>query len=94
MTFYRILLTIDLIAGAVVLFFFFWSLADGSFAYSPDLWLALVAFVCGTIAGGMALQRRGRLGWAIVLLLPVGWVAFFYGLFILAAMFAGPGAFR
>ena len=92
--FYRILLGIDLIAGAVALFFFLWALSDGTFAYSPGLWLAIMAFVGGTIGGALALRQRGRTGWAIVLLAPTAWFAFFYGLFLVAAVLSGPGTFR
>jgi hypothetical protein len=90
MIFFRILLTIDIIAGAALLIFFAWGLVDGSAAYAPGMWLLLLAFVWGTIAGSIILQRGGNLRAGTVLLMPVAWPAIGYGLFVLAVLLLQP----
>jgi hypothetical protein len=87
---YRILLGINLIAGAVLLFFFVWGLADGSAAYAMGTWLLILAGVGGLIFWAIELRKRGHKAASLVVLMPVAWPAFFYGLFLLAVIILQP----
>jgi hypothetical protein len=90
MTFFRILLVIDLIAGAVLLYFFLAAVADGSVFYDPGVWLGMLTVVGGTIAGALLLRRNGYKLLSTLLLMPVAWPAFGYGLFLLIVIIAQP----
>ena len=94
MTLHRVLLTIDLIAGAVALFFFLWGVADGSLYDDTGFALMMVAILWGIIGLGVVLHRQGRRHLSAVLLLVVAWPASMYGLFLAAAMLAPPGSWR
>jgi hypothetical protein len=60
----------DAVIGAVVLFFFFWGLADGTVSsFNILLWLAMLAVVGVVVGGSYALQATGRAAAAIPLLL-------------------------
>ena len=90
MILYRALLAIDLVAGAVLLLFFGWGVADGSANHAPGTWLVLLAVTGGTIAGAIMLKRRGHLWGGVVLLLVVAVPAIFLGLFLALAMTMAP----
>ena len=87
---FRILFGISAVAGAVLLFFFLWGLADGSAAYAMGTWLILLAAVGGLLFGALALHRQGHKVASLVLLAPIAWPAFFYGLFLLAVLILQP----
>jgi hypothetical protein len=90
MTIYRLLLIVDLLAGAVLLLFFLWGMSDGTVAYAPGTWLAALAGVGVTIGGAVALRRKGNVGLAMLLLLPVAVPALLYGMFLLFVLILHP----
>jgi hypothetical protein len=62
---FRILLGIDLLAAATVVFFFVWGVSDGSVSsFNILLWLALLGGVGGIVGGGLWLNCRGQQRWA------------------------------
>lgn len=87
---YRTLLGIDLVAAAIVLFFFLWGLADGTALYGPGLWLMIVGGIAAIIGGGVALAGAGRVkaGSALLSLLAIPTVG--YALFILMILVLQP----
>ena len=87
---FRMLFGLSLAAGATLLFFFVWGVADGSAAYAMGTWLILLAVVGGLLVGALALHRRGHKVASLVLLAPIAWPAFFYGLFLLAVLILQP----
>lgn len=87
---YKLLLGINLIAAAVILFFFLWGLSDGTAFYAFGTWLLIMAAVVGLIATSVVLQKRGQKAASLGLLFPVAVPAFFYGLFILAVLILQP----
>ncbi|MGZ8997502.1 MAG: hypothetical protein ACXW2T_01465 [Allosphingosinicella sp.] len=87
---FRVLLVINLIAAAVLLFFFLWGLSDGSAYYALGTWLLILAAAIGLIWAALALNRRGHRAASLVVLLPVAGPAFLYGLFILAVVILQP----
>ena len=69
---FRILLGIDVLAAATVVFFFIWGVSDGSVSsFNILLWLALLGGVGGIVGGGLWLNSRGQRRWATKLLLPL-----------------------
>jgi len=90
MTFYRLLLVIDLIAAAVLLAFFFLGVSDGTVRYALGTWLLLLAGTIGTIGGAVALRRGGKAGLSTLMLLPVAIPATGYGLFVLSMLILQP----
>ena len=88
---YRILLTIDAILAATLLYFFFTGLEDGSVsAFNILLWLGLVGGMAAIIVGAYALKSKGRILAANLLLLVPAFPGTMFGLFILAALFLQP----
>jgi hypothetical protein len=80
---YRTLFGIDLVAAAIVAFFFLWGVSDGTALYAPGLWLLVVSGIAAIIGGGIALARAGRVGLGSALLSLLAIPAVGYGLFIL-----------
>lgn len=87
---YRTLLGIDLVAAAIVLFFFLWGLTDGTALYAPGLWLMIVGGIAAIIGGGVTLARAGRVkaGSALLSLLAIPTVG--YALFMLMILVLQP----
>lgn len=91
MILYRILLAIDAVAAAVVLYFFMIGLADGSVSsFNMGLWLALLASVAAILFGGLALNARGRRGAAMAVLALLAAPAFLFALFALGLIVLQP----
>jgi hypothetical protein len=86
---FRILVGIDALAAAVVLFFLFWGLSDGTVSeFNILLWLALLGGVGAILGGGLWLntlgQRRLANGVLLVLAMPAALIGrFFLSLIIL-----------
>jgi hypothetical protein len=88
---FRILVGIDALAAAVVVFFFLWGLSDGSVSsFNILLWLALLGGVGGVLAGGLWLKSIGRRGLANRLLMVLAFPAAMIFLFFLVLIIAQP----
>jgi hypothetical protein len=62
MVLYRILLGIDFIGAAIVLYFFAIGLGDGSVSsFNILLWMAILGIIAGIIGGGMLLNHMATL---------------------------------
>jgi hypothetical protein len=88
MTFFRILLGIDILIAAVALYFFAAGVSDGTISsFNIYLWLKILACVASVPIGGIVLKAYGRNHLAnlvlMILALPgVGYVLFFAVLII------------
>ncbi len=81
---YRIAFAIDVIAAAVVLFFFMWGISDGTVSsFNIGIWLVLLIGVGGILAGGWGLKAKGQNGAAIAVLAILAIPAFLAGVFVL-----------
>lgn len=88
---YRILLAIDAIVAAALLYFFVTGLEDGSVsAFNILLWLGLLGGMAAIIVGAYALKSKGRLLPANLLLFVPAFPGMMFGLFILAALILQP----
>ena len=89
--FYRLLFLFDLAVAAVVLFFFFWGVSDGTVSsFNIGLWAGTLAVVAGVLFGGYFLNKGGNRALAIVLLLVLAIPGFLYLMFVLLVIVAHP----
>ena len=78
------LAAVNAVTAAAVIYFFVEELGNGSVsADNGALWLMMVAFPAATIGGGFWLKSQGRVGLAVLMLLPLAVPALIFGLFIL-----------
>jgi len=85
-----ILLGIDIVAAAILVYFFFIGLADGSVSsFNIGLWLGILAGVSAIFAGGFALRRAARPVLASLILTILAFPTALYGLFLLVAVTSG-----
>jgi len=87
---FRLLLAVDGLAAAVVLYFFAAGLADGSVSdFNAELWAGLLLALAAVLGGGLLLRHAGRprLANAVLALLAVPALA--YGLFIVLVIVSG-----
>ncbi len=80
---FRILIGIDLLAAAVVLFFFLWGLSDGTVSsFNILLWLGMVGGVGAVVGGGAWLNAYGQRwlanGVLLILAIPAMLLVLFY----------------
>ena len=88
---FRILLAVDALAAAIVVYFFFVGPADGSVSsFNGGLWFAILAALAAIIGGGWSLNAGGKRGPAIALLLVLAIPAVLFGLFMLIIIIANP----
>lgn len=88
---FRFLFGIDLAAAAVIVYFFFIGLADGSVSsFNMGLWLAILAGVAAILGGGWQLNKIGRRGAAIAVLSILAVPALLFGLFMLMIVITQP----
>ena len=88
---YWILLAIDALVVAVLVFFFLWGVIDSRVSvFNGTFWLAMIAVPAAVIAGAMLAWRHGQRLLAIVLLIlpPIPPLAL--GLFFLALIHDHP----
>ena len=91
MLLFRILFGIDVLAAAVIVYFFFVGLADGSVSsFNGGLWFAILAALAAIIGGGWLLNANGKRGPAIALLLVLAIPAVIFGLFMLLVIITNP----
>jgi hypothetical protein len=87
---FRILLGLDIVAAAIVVYFFLIGLVDGSVSsFNMGLWLAMLVGVAAVIGAGIALRRNGHTKLANLVLLVLAIPTFLYGLFVLVVIFSG-----
>jgi hypothetical protein len=88
---FRILLAVDLVVAAVVLYFFFVGLADGSVSsFNGALWAMILAGVTAVPAGGWLLHANGHRRTALALLAVLAAPGLIAGLFILLLIVLQP----
>ena len=81
----------DALIAAVVLFFFFWGLADGTVSsFNAGLWTLMLLGVGGVVGGGWLLRARGKPRQATGLLLLLAIPGFLCLLFFLAVLILHP----
>ncbi len=89
--FFRILLGIDAIAAAIILYFFVVGLGDGSISdFNMHLWLGILAALGVVIGGGVALNAKGNRRAANAVLLILAIPTALYGLFVLSLIVFQP----
>jgi hypothetical protein len=87
---FRILLGIDIVAAAVVGYFFLVGLADGSVsAFNAELWGAILLAIGAVFAGGIALRRAARPILACLILAILAVPTSLYGFFLLVVILSG-----
>ena len=87
---FRFLLGIDIVAAAVVVYFFIVGLADRSISlYNADLWAGLLLSIGAIIAAGITLRRNERTVMAILVLGFLAAPTLLYGVFILTVILSG-----
>jgi hypothetical protein len=87
---FRILLGIDIVAAAIVGYFFLAGLADGSIsAFNIQLWIGLLLALTLIFGAGLALRRAGRPAWGSLVLAVLAVPTALYGLFLLAVIVSG-----
>jgi hypothetical protein len=85
------LTAVNAMAGAVIFYFLVEGLGDGSVsADNASLWLMLVALPVATIGLGLRLKSQGRVGLAVLVLLPLALPALIYGLFLVMILVLQP----
>jgi hypothetical protein len=85
---YRVLFGIDVLAAAVVTFFFMWGMSDGTVSsFNILLWLMLLGGVGAVVGGGWYLRSIGQRGAAcgvlLILAIPATLMALFFLLLII-----------
>jgi hypothetical protein len=88
--FFRIVFGFDAIIAAVILFFFFWGLTDGTALYAFGLWIGILAAMAIVLVGGYALHAQDQRVLANLLLLVLALPGFFYGAFVLLIIVLQP----
>ena len=86
-----LLWTIDAIAAAVVLYFFFWGLADGSVSsFNLLVWLLLIGGLGAVVGGSLWLRAVGQPLIGIGILLVLAFPSVLLALFFLVLIIAHP----
>ena len=91
MTFFRILVGIDIVVAAVALYFFDVGLRDGSISsFNIYLWMEILGCVAAVVVGGLLLNSSGhpRLAKGVLMLLALPGVL--YVLFFLVLIVSHP----
>ena len=83
--------TIDAVVAGIVLFFFFWGLADGTVSsFNAGIWTVLLAALAVVVGGSLWLKVTGRRALGITLALVLAVPGLLVGLFFLALIIANP----
>jgi hypothetical protein len=87
---FKALFAIDLLIAAIVIFFFFWGLSDGTVSsFNITLWLTILFSLAAIVGGGYALRSAGRTVLANLVLLVLAIPGALYGFFLLLVIFSG-----
>jgi len=82
---------IDALIAALVLYFFFLGIADGSVsAFNIGLWLAILAALAGVVGGSLWLRSAGKRGLATVVLLILAVPGLLFALFFIVLLITNP----
>ena len=87
---FQILMGLDIIAAAIVAYFFMIGLADGTVSdFNIGLWMGILLAIAAVFAGGLTLRRAAwpKLANAVLALLAVP--TLLYGLFIVVVLVSG-----
>lgn len=88
---FRLLFVFDAICAAILLYFFFWGLSDGTVSsFNIGLWLAILAAVAAMFGAGYFLHMQGQRVLANLVLFALALPGIFYGAFILLIIIAQP----
>jgi hypothetical protein len=91
MFFFRFLFAVDVLAAAVIVYFFFIGLGDGSVSsFNMGLWLAILAGTAAILGGGWHLNKIGRRGPANAVLAILAVPALLFGAFMLLIIITQP----
>jgi hypothetical protein len=83
--------TIDAVVAAIVLFFFFWGLADGTVSsFNAGIWTVLLVALAIVVGGSLWLKTTGRRGLGVALALVLAVPGFLMGLFFLVLIVSHP----
>jgi hypothetical protein len=89
--FLRLLIAFDAIVAAVVLYFFFWGVSDGTVSsFNIGLWSGLLGATALSLGGGYYFYANGNRVLALLLLLILAIPGFLYLLFLLFIIIAQP----
>lgn len=91
MTFFKVLLAIDIVVAAIVLYFFSAGVADGTVSsFNIYLWLEILSCVGAVLIGGLVLKAYGhnRMAKGVLTLLAVPSMS--YVLFFLILIISNP----
>ena len=81
---------IDALTSAIILFFFFWGLADGSVSsFNILIWVAILAALTAVMAGSFLLKKAGSPVLGLLLLLVLAVPAVLCALFLLVFIISG-----
>jgi hypothetical protein len=85
------LFSLDAVVAAIMLFFFFAGLGDGSVdSFNIVLWLTILGILAAILGGGWLLKANGHPRLASVVLLILAIPGLLYGLFILSVIILQP----
>ncbi len=88
---YKILLAIDAIVAAIVVYFFVVGLGDGSISeFNIQLWVVILLALAAIIGGGVLLDGKGYRKAANGVLLVLATPGVLYGLFLLLIVITQP----
>lgn len=87
----RILLAFNALAAAVVLFFFFWGVSDGTVSsLNIGIWLALLAATALSLGGGWFFYAKGNRAVALLVLMILALPGLAFLAFTLLLLIANP----
>jgi hypothetical protein len=87
---YRVLLGLDLLAAAILLYFFFLGLADGSVSdFNIEIWVALLLATAIVFGSALLLRRAAWPRLANVVLAVPAVPLLLYGIFMLVVVLSG-----
>jgi hypothetical protein len=88
---FRFLWGADALIAAVILYFFFLGLTDGSVSmFNIGLWLAILAALAGVLGGSLWLRSAGRQRLATVVLLILAVPGILFALFFVVLLITNP----
>ena len=81
---------VNAVIGAIVLFFFFWGLADGSVSsFNVGLWTMMLAALAIVIGGSLWIKSRGRRRLGVSLLMVFALPGLLYAAFLIIVIASG-----